>query len=136
MNTQLLQICRASTLWTAAIMLAGCGGSTSMPHLSGKVTYDGQPVPAGTIMFAPDTQAGNSGPGSLAVIRNGEYDTRESLGVASGPHVVRIEGFDAVATRDNPDGMPLFPAYQFHHDLPQSSDTIDFDVPKSNAKQK
>lgn len=114
----------------AVTLLFGCGPETSTTHIHGDVTYDGQPVPAGTIYFEPDTAAGNGGPGSVAIIRNGEYDTSEALGVVGGPHIVRIEGYDGIAHGDNSDGSPLFPTYETTAELPKSSTAVDFVVPK------
>lgn len=110
--------------------LIGCGPSTSTIHIHGNVTYDGQPVPKGTIYFEPDTKAGNSGPGSVAIIRDGSFDTSEALGVVGGPHLVRIEGYNGIAHGDNSDGQPLFPVYETTAELPTNSTSIDFDVPK------
>jgi hypothetical protein len=40
----------------------GCGGEGSkFVPVSGKVTLDGQPLPAGSISFQPDASQGNSG---------------------------------------------------------------------------
>ncbi|PQO47566.1 hypothetical protein [Blastopirellula marina] len=114
----------------SAALAFGCGPSTSTTHIHGDVTYNGQPVPAGTIYFEPDTAAGNSGPGSVAIIRNGAYDTSEALGVVGGPHIVRIEGYDGIAHGDNLDGSPLFATYETTTELPMSSSSVDFDVPK------
>ncbi|EAQ80798.1 hypothetical protein [Blastopirellula marina] len=116
--------------WLAAPLLIGCGPTNSTIHLHGHVTYDGQPVPNGTIYFEPDTTAGNSGHGSVAIIRQGAFDTREALGVVGGPHLVRIEGYDGIAHGDNADGQPLFPTFETKAELPASSSSIDFDVPK------
>jgi hypothetical protein len=40
-----------------------------------------------------------------------------------------IEGFDGVASGDNADGAPLFPAYELEVDLPKEDGVHDFDVP-------
>jgi hypothetical protein len=50
------------------LLLAICTGCSSKGTVSGKVTYQGKPVPAGTIIFVP--QAGG---GFSANIRDGEY---------------------------------------------------------------
>jgi len=112
------------------LLLFGCGPSTSTIHIHGVVTYDGRPIPTGTIYFEPDMKAGNSGPGSLAIITNSKYDTSAALGVVGGPHVIRIEGYDGIAHGDNLDGKPLFPAYETTAELPTRTSAIDFDVPK------
>jgi len=111
------------------VMLLGCGPGDTSVHLTGNVTYDGQPVPRGTITFSPDTQQGNSGHGSKAIIRDGSYTTRESFGLVGGPYVVRIEGFDGIPHGDNLDGRLLFKPHEKSYDLPQESGEYDFEVP-------
>jgi hypothetical protein len=45
------------------LISAGCGSSgPPRYHISGKVTYGGQPVAAGSVMLVPDTSQGNTGP--------------------------------------------------------------------------
>ncbi|MFN3153028.1 hypothetical protein [Bremerella sp.] len=118
------------------LTLAGCNFGDSSVHLTGKVMYDGKPVPRGTITFSPDTQQGNSGHGSKAIINDGTYTTRESFGLVGGPHVVRIEGFDGVAHGDNSDGQILFRPHEESYDLPMESGEFDFDIPKSEKKSR
>jgi hypothetical protein len=56
--------------------LTGCNGTDVPRHdVSGSVIFGGQPVPAGTILFRPDTAQGGSGPAGTAVITGGRYDT-------------------------------------------------------------
>jgi len=118
-----------SLVLSLTLAAVGCGeGGGGAAHIRGKVTYDGKPVPQGTITFSPDTAKGNSGPGSMAVIKDGRYDTKEGLGIIGGPHVVRIEGFDGVADGDNLDGALLFPSYRTEVDLPTTSGEVDFEV--------
>jgi hypothetical protein len=44
-------------------------------HVEGKVTFDGKPVPSGTIRFEPDSTKGNTGPVGYAAIIDGRYTT-------------------------------------------------------------
>jgi hypothetical protein len=86
------------------------------------------------MIFAPDHEQGNSGPGSNAGILKGHYETVPGQGVIGGPHVVSIVGTDGVPFDQgdgvmNPMGQPLFPEYQAHVDLPKHSSTVDFEVP-------
>lgn len=118
-----------TVLFSSCLLLGGCYSGDSFVHLTGTVTYNGKPVPAGTLTFSPDTSQGNSGHGSMAVIRDGKYSTRESLGLVGGPHVVRIEGFDGIPNGDNLDGRALFRPYEKPFDLPKESGQFDFAVP-------
>src|SRR5688500_11969800 len=91
---------RSKTLVQAvlAALLAGCSSGERTYHLSGAVSYQGKPVPAGHIVFEPDTKSGNSGGPGFAKIKDGRYDTSilDGRGTVGGPHVVIIHGLDGV----------------------------------------
>ncbi len=128
--------------WSAIVLLlvtglaAGCGG----PHaggpvryaVSGRVTYEGEPVPMGFIEFLPDTSQDNSGPGGGAPIRNGAYEADASRGVVGGPYIVRIRGTDGVPTTEEgeelSEGQELFPLFETHYEFPQQDATVHFEV--------
>lgn len=116
---------------TAACVAPGCGGSSGPERypLQGAVTYDGQPVPGGSIEFEPDGSKGNRGPAGYATIENGRYATLPEKGIVGGPHVVRITGTDGKATGESPYGTPLFPQYKTTADLPREAGSHDFNVP-------
>lgn len=139
-------LCAAPLLLLACLLLlqTGCsGGNVDDPRnmgVSGKVSYNGQPVPFGQILFSPDSSAGNSGPQGIAEIRNGAYNTAASggKGTVGGPHVVRISGFaadPATGNEDNPVAA-LFPDYETKVDLPKGASTQDFEVPGDGKTQK
>ena len=107
--------------------------------LTGAVTFRGQPVPKGYLIFQPDSAQGNRGPGSKAGLFSGRYETMEGQGTVGGPHIVSIVGTDGVPFDQgggvmNPMGRPLFPDYKVHVDLPKESGTFDFEVPAGQAK--
>jgi hypothetical protein len=107
--------------------------------LTGQVTYRGQPVPKGYMIFTPDREKGNSGPAAKSTIVNGQYETIKGLGVVGGPHVVSIVGTDGVPYDQgegvmNPMGRPMFPEYKAHVDLPKESGTFNFEVPAEQVK--
>jgi hypothetical protein len=109
--------------------LCGCGGSVDEGperfDVSGTVTFDGKPVPTGTIYFNP--AEGHSGPQGFAAIVDGKYDTAsEGKGTVGGPHSVRIEGADAA-------GVPIFVPHFEEVDLPKSTTEQSFEVPASAA---
>lgn len=123
----------ASLAVTLALMTAGCGESGPPSYdVSGTVTFDGQPVPAGKIMFEPDRSAGNEGPRGIAMIKDGQYQTLPDKGAIGGPHIVRIFGFDGIRPKGwsgSDFGTPIFPRYETKVDLPREPSTHDFDVP-------
>ncbi|MBI1311705.1 hypothetical protein GC176_10465 [bacterium] len=126
------------------VSLAGCGGGDSGPprlQIKGAITFDGQPIPAGTITFVPDASQGNQGPASNATIVNGAYTiTAGSKGVVGGPNIARIAAFDGNARPEAelPLGELLFPEYEMEINVPTagSSDpqTVDLNVPKDAAR--
>jgi hypothetical protein len=117
----------------------GCGGDKGY-RVSGKVTFKGQPVPAGRIHFVPDSKKGNKGASGYAEIKNGAYDTASSggRGVIGGAMIVKIEAWDPsqqVKSEKTGETSPkqLFSLYQTSADLPQGESTKDFDVPATAA---
>jgi hypothetical protein len=118
---------------TAGLVLLGVGcdrGPKRYP-VSGRVLYDGKPIPFGEIYFDPDVSKGNDGPQGFSRIIDSQYDTRQGgLAAASGPHVVRILGFDGKPGPELPLGRPLFSEYTTSANIPDQGDaTLDFAVP-------
>jgi len=114
------------------VATTGCSRRPQGPArhaVSGRITFAGQPVPAGRISFEPDTTAGNAGPGGYGEIKAGRYTTYPDMGTVGGPHVVIITGFDGVPAGELVDGRPLFREYRTTADLPPGRTTVDFDVP-------
>lgn len=119
---------------TALGLLAGCGssGGADAPErisLSGKVTFNGQPVPAGDLSFAPDSEQGNKGPAGVATIENGVYHTIDGKGPVAGAQIVTINGFEAGEGADPASGPPvLFSDFQTRVDVSPDQSEIDFEV--------
>jgi len=115
----------------AMLISAGCGSSgPPRYHVSGKVTYGGQPVAAGSVMFVPDTAQGNTGPAVSVAIKSGQYDSNlEGVGHVGGPHVVKINGLDGNTSPEFPPGMLLFPDFELKLDLPKEDSQKDLEVP-------
>lgn len=122
-------------------LVLGCGGKGY--QVSGKVTFKGQPLPAGKIYFTPDASKGNKGPTGYADIKDGKYDTAATggSGIVGGPMLVRIEGIDPsqIEKADKAGetvAKVLFPPYQTAVDLPKENTMKDFDVPADALKPK
>jgi hypothetical protein len=123
----------------AAALMSGCGRrSVGPPRFSvrGRLTYRGEPVPFGEIAFEPDTAAGNRGPAGYGVVTNGRYETYRDKGAVSGPHTVRITGFDGNVADEFPQGKHLFIDYTTTINLPREDVAIDFDVPAHSETAK
>lgn len=138
-----------------AFVNLGCGGGDDTFRVTGKVTFDGKPVPKGKIYFMPDSSKGNTGPSGFADIIDGQYDTRATggRGIVGGATIVAIEGFDPQGspTKDlkkyskGPDKLTeedfvevsvqtLFPRYEVKEEFPAENTTKDFEVPAEAAK--
>lgn len=72
-----------------AVWIAGCGDSGGRQALSGVVSLDSQPLPAGTITFRPLQSGG--GPTSGGKIDRGKYSIPANQGVESGRFRVEIK---------------------------------------------
>jgi hypothetical protein len=91
-----LSAARPLLVLVVAAPLLGCSSGVKLFPVSGTVTFDGKPIPAGRLYFNPDVGKGNDGPQGYADIREGKFDTREGgRGTPGGPMVIRIEGFEA-----------------------------------------
>jgi hypothetical protein len=82
------QVSKASFVALLCVVAAGCGGSTT--SVSGKVTYNGEPVEQGFVSFRP---ADGMGQVFSASIVDGEYDAPDAV---PGSRVVSIHGTKAV----------------------------------------
>ncbi|MFG0262368.1 MAG: hypothetical protein ACF788_08255 [Novipirellula sp. JB048] len=106
----------------------GCGPSGPERHrISGTVTYQGNPVPHGTIMFEPDSAKGNSGAAGSAMIIEGRFDSAEGgTGFTGGPQIVSIQGFSGVDVNAEyaPYGAPIGggTSYIKSFDFPEQGD--------------
>jgi hypothetical protein len=120
----------------AAILAAGCSAQEAKKvQLAGKVTFKGQPVPAGYIAFTPDFNQGNAGKDVRVVqIKDGVYDssTEQDPGIYPGPTIIRIAGFDGKPLPQYPQGKQIFNPHELRETL--EGGTKDFDVPASEAQ--
>ncbi len=125
--------------WIVATLVAGvcltavgCGGDSSPPRyrLAGTVSYNGEPVPGGEIMFAPDDSQQNKGPGSVAMIQDGRFETFVDRGIVGGAYRVTIIGYNHVPGSVPDDQLhEIFPMWQTQVELPKKSAEFDFEVP-------
>jgi hypothetical protein len=88
------------------VIAAGCRGNSGPERISvsGKVTFQGQPVEDGQIRFVP--QAGTIAPVTIEAIKKGVYDTVGSGGVPVGTHRVEIRGYDPKEPAPKGPGSP------------------------------
>jgi len=132
-------VCFACLAVVFSLSLVGCGKGGS--HVSGNVTFKGQPVPQGSVTILPDAKAGNSGPTGYAEIRDGVYDTAKDGGRpgTAGKVIFRVEGIDP---NPPPNAGPditttlLLSGYEVEAELPGSASVKDIDVPAEAANRK
>jgi hypothetical protein len=111
MNPSLNQLLRAAatTISLATLLvLAGCSdGRLKTAPVKGTVTYNGKPVPQGSIMFQPE-----QGPVATANIKNGSYSLktyRNDDGAILGKHKVTVISLEDQSGRLPEQRNPLPP---------------------------
>ncbi|MEA1951254.1 MAG: hypothetical protein U9N87_07715 [Planctomycetota bacterium] len=131
-------------LWVLSLGMAVClGCGSSGPErfdVSGTVTFNGQPIPAGQVFLTPDATKGNRGPQGNGKIVDGSFSTTsgEDQGAIGGPHRVQVIGFNGVPVK-SPDytveeGTALFPAVDAPVDLPKGTATLALEVRVINGQ--
>jgi hypothetical protein len=124
---------RAGLLLTMAVS-GGCGeAKREVANLSGKVTFKGQPVPAGFINFLPDVPRGNRGEVKAFEIKDGVYDTAAgpNPGVYPGANKIMISGFNGKSKPLWPQGVQIFNPINLDLTVATGTNTRDFEVPLS-----
>lgn len=122
----------AATILALVFACPGCNSQKGPPRfkLSGEVTFAGQPIPNGQIVFTPDTAKGNSGPQGVATIKDGKYDTSalDGRGVGGGPTLIRVTG----------QGEPNMLICEFEEsvDLPKQDSERKIEVPATAGNRK
>jgi len=104
------------------VLLAGvgCGPSSNTVHVSGQVTFDGEPVEQGEITFRP--VQGTEGPATGGVIKKGRYEVPANVGPQrGGAYRVEIIGLKA-SGRFIETGMGK-PVPAFDHYIPTQFNT-------------
>ena len=123
-----------SGLWLVLslfVFACGCGSPEEGPakfHLSGKVTFEGKPVPQGKVLFIPTGDT--VGPAGQARIVNGQYSTQEQGGtpVIAGDLLAQVEGFEADAPGQEV-AKALFKPFETAHKMTNADGTFDIEVP-------
>ena len=119
-----------------AVCLAAAVGCATKPvpsQLSGKVTFKGQPVPAGYIALTPDVAAGNNGEIRVLQIKGGIYDSAKESepGINPGKYIVRIAGFDGIRIPFFGQGKQIFNPIDDTFTVPEGVSTKDIVIPDS-----
>lgn len=115
------------------LLILGCNRSGR--SLSGAATYDGRPIPHGSIMFEPDEAKGARGAGGAADIVDGIFRTRKNTDLKNGFYRITVYGYDPDLNKDNSMDIDtsLFPPYAMELEVTSETKTIDIDVPKGGG---
>jgi hypothetical protein len=134
--TILLRILLSAILVIGIFFVTGCGGTKTHP-LTGYVTFDGKPVPHGTVTFLPKTDQTNAGSYSMAVIKEGSFKIEKGkLGLVEGTYSVIVTGTNGVAEEFHPEGLPLFTDYRTEFVFNKEMLQFDIEVPISQKFKK
>lgn len=110
---------------------SGCGsgaGELERFSLSGEVTFDGTPVPSGTMTLEPDSSQGNQGPASHALIQDGKYTLPRERGIVGGPYIVKLSGYEPAGAGVDDLGKPLFENYEVQINLSETTSNQPFHI--------
>lgn len=131
----------ARILVGATVAVAGCRESgRPCYHVSGSVTFDGKPVPAGTVGFVPLGSSSDSQPYGFCEIKAGRYESHTGKSPGSGRYRVIVAGGDGVpyqtkianVVEEHPHGKALFPTHVVEVDLPpRHGGVFNLAVPRS-----
>lgn len=115
------------------LLAVGCASKPQPSQLSGKVTFKGEPVPAGFISFAPDVGAGNLGQIQVFQIKDGVYDSAKQSppGINPGAYLLEIHGFNGKVEPFYGQGKQIFNAVKDVYTVPAGTSTKDFVIPDS-----
>ncbi len=115
------------------VVVAGCGDAGN--RVTGSVTFDGRPVPAGKVYFKPDGEAGNTGATGYADIVDGRYDTAAegARNVGTGAMIISVEGNEPQGAAGGEDAdvtsKVLFLGYEIRQEIASGDVTLDIAVP-------
>lgn len=119
-----LRFCAPSMAIVASLAI-GCGSDVDRRDVSGEVTFAGQPIAFGQIMFMPESKE-KLAPTGEAEIVDGRFDTSSpgGRGIIPGSHQVRVTAYAERPPESSDDETapslappPLFAGYAFKADV-------------------
>jgi hypothetical protein len=93
-----------------ALAVLGCGHDEKLTPVCGRVLWQGQPLPGGTIVFTPDVERGGHGTVACGEIgADGRYSlrTEDQFGVAPGWYRVTIAAAIPIPAPNQSAGLPI-----------------------------
>ena len=121
---------------TICVGLSGCGESKLPQYsISGKITFDGKPVPTGSVKFEPVTEDGNYKT-TVVEYKDGSYSASGENGIFGGKYKIVVFGYDGVPYEGGEGtidiGKELFPSYTMEKELEAKEQTLDIEVPATS----
>ncbi|MBA4189945.1 MAG: hypothetical protein C0467_18325 [Planctomycetaceae bacterium] len=122
--TALRNICAVGCV---VVVLAGCGAKP-IP-VSGTVTREGRPLPAGYVTFEPDAASGTTGPGATAAVDDGVFSLPADHTLTPGKYLVRIGPPLLGSGADKKLAATTFKPWETTVEIPAGGGSLTFDVP-------
>lgn len=126
-NSRSCLIPAAITLVIVLVAATGCGSRGPARYdISGTVTFRGEPVPAGSIMFIPTGTAAGEQPVGFCTFREGDFESKAGRSPGTGSYRAVITGCDGIAyesrlgdiIEEHPLGKNIFVGHVVELDLP------------------
>jgi hypothetical protein len=115
------------------VLAAGCSQKPEMAQVSGTVTFQGKPVPAGWISFTPEPGKGSV---RVCMIRDGVFDSSREAdpGIHPGKNLIKIAGFDGNKIPMWGQGKQIFNPVDDEFTVPKGTTTKEFVIPEAAGK--
>ena len=131
-STPRIAFCRVAVVLLSFLCLSACDKKEGI-NVSGTVTFEGTPVPAGILVFVPNRRQGNEGINAMADIEEGQIKLKERL-VAPGPCRVQISAYDGVPLQVGEHterlGTMLVPIQMVEVELPENNAELNISMKK------
>jgi len=118
---------RLVCLGALALAVTGCGGGGVA--VTGTVTRGGQPLPAGTIAFEPESRSGTTGPGASTAIQDGKFALEGNKKLPPGHYLVRISPPPLRSGTDLKTAPPQFKPWETKMELKPDAGPLTLDIP-------
>jgi len=128
------------SLSVALLFTMGCGpkGPVTYP-INGTVLFDGQPVADGLILFTPDSNKGNEGRQTSAVIVEGKFGmtSKSNPRLVQGPFYATLDAYSEPhpGTESDP-RRPLFREHNIEFDMPNKAFILDISITRDDLKRR
>ncbi|MDO5552223.1 MAG: hypothetical protein Q4G68_00550 [Planctomycetia bacterium] len=107
----------------------GCNSKAKQYSFSGNVTYNGTPVPYGSVVFTPDSSRGTVGTQVVAAIEDGRYSLTAVNGLVAGYYSVEVSGLHNMREGDSgPVADTLFENQRESVEVQPDALTRDFNI--------